>query len=633
MRITLHAVAVEDRAVFQRAVLRTLRAARLNDRRFLRTGLTSADADASVTDLLTYLSEPRSNAELDAFFAERFPDLPETGIWWALRSYAPLIHAPGPSTWTYGHRPSYLAAPVTAPDPAGVEESRGAPMAALARRYLAAYGPANPADLAQFATLYRPPAKQAFADLADELVTYPGPDGKPLADLATAELADTDLPVPPRLLGMWDNALLAHTDRSRLIPPDYRATVIRRNGDVLPTLLVDGYVAGVWRPVEGGIEATAFRRLPAGGLGRAGRRGARPDGDAGGPGAAGLRPLRALVDHDRGRAGEGAVTRGRDDGVRARADPEGLAARHDPALRWQVERDLAGAPPGVWEATSARVATEGFGARLLAHQDPTANGPAAPTSPPGSTSRARRPHGAGSRGRRRPGRLTRCANGVSTPRAPAPPRSSPRTAVGVRRPALLGRRGRLLHQRLHPGERSLARRRRHAAGALVPRARLADGGWNCEWVEGSTRSSFHSTLNTMKGMLPYEIFSVGTTAPRGVPDPPRSICSNVGRCTRCRPAPGRDHGPTQFAIPFRWYYSVLNAPTTSGRRRSRRHAPDRPPRPRRWRWSAGAPGRRDLAAGAPGPGPVSSEVDVPGGEPSPWLTFHALRVLRWWDGG
>ena len=113
LRITLHAVAVEDRAVLQRAVLRTLRAARLNDPRFLRTGLTSADADASVADLLAYLSEPRSNAELDAFFAERFPDLPETGIWWALRSYAPLIHAPGPTPWTYGHRPAYLAAPTT----------------------------------------------------------------------------------------------------------------------------------------------------------------------------------------------------------------------------------------------------------------------------------------------------------------------------------------------------------------------------------------------------------------------------------------------------------------------------------------------------------------------------------------
>jgi len=63
-------------------------------------------------------------------------------------------------------------------------------------------------------------------------------------------------------MAMWDNILLAYMDRSRVIPPDYRKLVTRMNGDVLPTLLVDGYVAGVWRPVEGGIEATAFHRLP-----------------------------------------------------------------------------------------------------------------------------------------------------------------------------------------------------------------------------------------------------------------------------------------------------------------------------------------------------------------------------------
>lgn len=257
LRITLHAVAAEDRAVFHAAVVATLRAARLNDGRFRRTGLTSDDADRSVADLLTYLAEPRTNAELDAFFAERFPDLPEAGVWWALRSYAPLIHAPGPHPWTYGQRPSYLAAPAREREP--IEE--GAAMVELARRYLAAYGPATPADLAQFATLRRPPAKQAFADLADELVTHTGPDGKPVWDLVGAELVTEDGPAPPRLLGMWDNVLLAHADRSRLIPPQHRATVIRRNGDVLPTLLVDGLVAGVWRPVEGGIEATAFRRL------------------------------------------------------------------------------------------------------------------------------------------------------------------------------------------------------------------------------------------------------------------------------------------------------------------------------------------------------------------------------------
>jgi hypothetical protein len=63
---------------------------------------------------------------------------------------------------------------------------------------------------------------------------------------------------------MWDSVLLAYSDRSRVIPPDYRKLVTRSNGDVLPTLLVDGYVAGVWRAADEGIEATAFHRLPAG---------------------------------------------------------------------------------------------------------------------------------------------------------------------------------------------------------------------------------------------------------------------------------------------------------------------------------------------------------------------------------
>ena len=68
---------------------------------------------------------------------------------------------------------------------------------------------------------------------------------------------------------MWDSILLAYADRSRIIPADYRSIIIRRNGDVLPTLLVDGYVAGVWRALEDGIEVTAFRKLPDEGCGRA----------------------------------------------------------------------------------------------------------------------------------------------------------------------------------------------------------------------------------------------------------------------------------------------------------------------------------------------------------------------------
>jgi hypothetical protein len=60
---------------------------------------------------------------------------------------------------------------------------------------------------------------------------------------------------------MWDSALLGYADRNRLVPEEYRRLVIRRNGDVLPVMLVDGAVAGVWRPGVRGIEATAFTKL------------------------------------------------------------------------------------------------------------------------------------------------------------------------------------------------------------------------------------------------------------------------------------------------------------------------------------------------------------------------------------
>jgi hypothetical protein len=75
-------------------------------------------------------------------------------------------------------------------------------------------------------------------------------------------LADEEFPAPPRLMAMWDSVLLANHDRSRILPPDYRKTVIRVNGDVLPTVLVDGYVAGLWRTVDGGVQVMAFHDLP-----------------------------------------------------------------------------------------------------------------------------------------------------------------------------------------------------------------------------------------------------------------------------------------------------------------------------------------------------------------------------------
>ena len=131
----------------------------------------------------------------------------------------------------------------------------------LVRRYLEGFGPASVQDIAQFSTVYRPPVREALRAMADSLERLEAPDGTELFDVPKGLLPPEDSPAPPRLLGMWDSVVLAYAERSRVMPPDYRKLVMRSNGDVLPTLLVDGYVAGVWRPVEGGIEATAFHKL------------------------------------------------------------------------------------------------------------------------------------------------------------------------------------------------------------------------------------------------------------------------------------------------------------------------------------------------------------------------------------
>ena len=258
MRITLQAVHRDDYPAFRHAMASSLRASRVNDRRFTGLGPTAEQVDALIPDLLTFTAEPRTNADLDAWTRDRLGDLPPPGAWWALRTYGPFVHAPAEATWTFGPRPRYTAGPVA--DPSGPAEPA---VRHLIHRYLAGFGPATVADIAQFTLLRRPVVRAALAADRSALRDRPGPDGAELFDLPDLDLPDdVDRPVPPRLLGMWDSVLLAHADRSRLIPPGYRAAVIRRNGDVLPTLLVDGRVAGVWRSTGAGIEAGAFHALP-----------------------------------------------------------------------------------------------------------------------------------------------------------------------------------------------------------------------------------------------------------------------------------------------------------------------------------------------------------------------------------
>lgn len=255
MRLTLHIVDVDDYPAFHDAMLDSLRASRLYDRRFTSSGLSAEEVDAFLPRLLDYVSEPRTRVEIEELVEAQFGE-PKPRLWWALRTFARLWHAPVRTPWSFGSPSSFIAARRDAPS-----DSRAESVKRLVRRYLEGFGPASVQDVARFAMLRVPVIREAVQSMAGDLVELDGPDGSRLFDVPGGLLPPVDAPAPPRLLGMWDSVLLAYADRSRMIPPDDRKVVIRVNGDLLPTLLVDGRVAGVWRAVEGGIEMTAFRRL------------------------------------------------------------------------------------------------------------------------------------------------------------------------------------------------------------------------------------------------------------------------------------------------------------------------------------------------------------------------------------
>ncbi|WP_121254090.1 winged helix DNA-binding domain-containing protein [Nocardioides ferulae] len=262
MRVTLHAVAADDHPSFHLALQPLLRTTRFADPRVAESGLSVAEVEGLLPPLLDLLAHPKGNAEVEAWLTDRV-GASAKGVWWLLRCFAPLVHAPTGPPWSFGLRPAYTRAPHWLPftdDPPGVAAADSA-LAELARRYLLAFGPATVSDLAQFTRVQRTRARRALLALGDAVVELEDADGAVLYDVPGASLPDEDTPAPPRLLPMWDSLLLAHADRSRVIPPAYRREVIRSNGDVLPTLLVDGRVAGVWRPVDGAVEATAFESL------------------------------------------------------------------------------------------------------------------------------------------------------------------------------------------------------------------------------------------------------------------------------------------------------------------------------------------------------------------------------------
>ncbi|MFU8873153.1 DNA glycosylase AlkZ-like family protein [Micromonospora sp. SL4-19] len=129
----------------------------------------------------------------------------------------------------------------------------------LIRRYLAAFGPATVADVQAWSGLTR--LNQVVANMGIELRHYTGPDGQTLLDLPDAHLPDPRIPAPVRLLPAYDNALLGHADRTRIISDEDRKQVMPGRALVHPTILIDGFVRGTWSFTGDDIRLVPFRPL------------------------------------------------------------------------------------------------------------------------------------------------------------------------------------------------------------------------------------------------------------------------------------------------------------------------------------------------------------------------------------
>ena len=306
----------------------------------------------------------------------------------------------------------------------------------------------------------------------------------------------------------------------------------------------------------------------------------------------------------------------------------------DPALRWQVERDLVGAPQEVWGATRARIATEGFGARLLARQDPDGQWAGGAFFP--SDFDFRGPEAAEGAGQ--PWTATTWA--LNTLRDWG---LDPSVLAGTADLLAANSRWEYDGMPYWGGEVDCCINAYTLAngawlGADVSALaewflahRMADGGWNCEWVDGSTRSSFHSTLNVLKGLLYYEAETGGTDAIREARKAGGEYL--LQRRLLRTLSTGEPVGPwvTTFAYPFRWQYTALKA--ADHFLAAARHD-GVPPDPRLAEAiEVIATARRQDGTWIQEhryPGRVWFEVDVPPGEPSKWLTFYGARVLQQW---
>ncbi|WP_199546813.1 winged helix DNA-binding domain-containing protein [Streptomyces sp. N35] len=240
MRSTIHTHTADD-ALALRGLVQPARTRELN---MFRKGLVGVDLDQLVVRAKELVEErPRTLKEIREALLERWPDADPQALGIAARCSLPLVQVTPRGLW----RQSGQVSLTTLTHWLGRDDGQEAAPDETVLRYLAAFGPASVKDFQTWAGLTR--MREVFERLRPGLLTFRDENGVELFDLPGAPRPDEDTPAPARLLPEFDNLLLSHADRSRVVPPEYKGRTWLGNF-AWSVFLVDGFLAGVWKLVE-----------------------------------------------------------------------------------------------------------------------------------------------------------------------------------------------------------------------------------------------------------------------------------------------------------------------------------------------------------------------------------------------
>ena len=245
MRCTLHLMSAADYRAF-RPVLQPMMSA--SARSVLGRRATEIDPWAAGKRAESFFGAgAKTFAEFREAIADECAPHDPRAFAYLARTHSSLVQVPDDSRWGYAAKARYRAARsfMKKRAPGTLFAKRPPKRVALVQRYLSAFGPASPADMATWSSMRG--LRETFETMRDELVVFRGPDGQELFDLPDAPRPGSSTRAPVRFLPAFDNLVLAHADRTRVIDNAFRSRIVTKNLIVEPTFLVNGFVVGMWK--------------------------------------------------------------------------------------------------------------------------------------------------------------------------------------------------------------------------------------------------------------------------------------------------------------------------------------------------------------------------------------------------